>query len=598
MGGAARPREARQLRTPCLFGALYVTRLSGTQRSRTLGIVELLETGATIALLAGAAHVAFLLGSRYLLHHFVHVSREFIWMAPLAFSLVIFAGAVPLLALQAIAPRLRDPRITVGWLTLLGLFGVILDVPRIAPAASLVFAIGAASRVAQAAYDRLDGWRRGTKRLSRRLAAAVGVLAFGQLAMRAMRESQLAGTRPALVSAPNVLIIILDTVRAEALSLYGFSLETAPTLSRWAAEGTVFDWAVAPAPWTLPSHASMFSGRAAGELAANWTTPHDSRTAMLAEAFRKRGYRSAGFVGNLEYTAWDSGLDRGFSRYDDFDRSLNQVWWSSSYAKTDAAKRFVSASQTPRRADAITRGFLRWQAGGEAQPFFAFLNYYDAHETYFHPPGSPVLGEPGTAMSEYLSAIRWLDTNVGRVLDTLRVRGALDNTIVIVTSDHGELFDEHGLSGHAHSLYRNVLHVPLLLRYPARVPAGARVVQQVSMSRLAATVVDLAGLPAGAFPGESLRKLWEGPSTPAAPVLAEVRRAPNVASNLPTASGDLAALLDDSLHYIVSTSGREEVFRYRTDTAESQDLALSGDRASRLAALRQALGRIRRDLRR
>jgi arylsulfatase A-like enzyme len=441
------------------------------------------------------------------------------------------------------------------------------------------------------------------------------IVAVGHVGLGGVRERRAVAALPAPGSGrPNVLIIILDTVRAATLSLYGSSLETTPALARWAGDGATFDWAFSPAPWTLPSHASMFTGRTAGELVANWTVPHDRTTPVLAEAFRDRGYRTAGFVGNLDYTSWDSGLDRGFAHYEDYHISFHQLWLSSSYTQTATIANALKARtvgeairsllggdlsinpkhrQHPRRADAVTNGFLQWHASSGDRPFFAFLNYFDAHAAYYSPPGSPVVGTPGTALSEYATAIRWLDSNLDSLFRTLKTRGALDNTVVIVTSDHGELFNEHGLWGHAHNLYRNVLHVPLVIRFPGQVPAGARVSRQVSLRHLAATVADLAGLPAGTFPGTSLRDTWEHPDAATSPVLAEVRRAPNVEANLPTATGDLAAVLDDSLHYIVSTAGREELFRYRTDSAEVADLAQGADRLTRLRERRDLLERVR-----
>lgn len=578
----------------------------------------MLATALAAALLTGLVHAGIVLVDKYLLTRVVHFSREFVWMAPLSYALVFLLAAIPLVALQLVVRPLRDFRVVVGWFVLFGVFGILLNYQGVARVASLALSLGAAVQMGRLAGARLDAWRRGVRRLALGLSAAVAAIAAGQVGIRALGERRALAGLPELTSAdaPNVLVIILDTVRAATLSLHGAPLETTPALARWATDGATFDWAFSPAPWTLPSHASMFTGRTAGELVANWTVPHDRTTPVLAEAFRDRGYRTAGFVGNLDYTSWDSGLDRGFAHYEDYHVSFRQLWLSSSYTQTatvanalkarsvgEALRALLSGDlsinpkhrQHPRRADAVTNGFLRWQASSGDRPFFAFLNYFDAHAAYYSPPGSPVIGTPGTAMSEYASAIRWLDTNLDSLFRALQTRGALDNTVVIVTSDHGELFNEHGLFGHAHNLYRNVLHVPLVIRFPRRVPAGIRVNGQASLRHLAATVADLAGLPAGSFPGTSLRDMWERPEGTAGPVLAEVRQAPNVEPHLPTATGDLAALLDDSLHYIVSTAGREEVFRYRVDTAEAVDLARGADSLALLRDRRDLLQRMRSD---
>ena len=118
--------------------------------------------------------------------------------------------------------------------------------------------------------------------------------------------------------APNVLLIVLDTVRADHLSLYGYRRPTSPTLERLARRGVRFDEARATAPWTLPSHASLFTGRWPHELGVKWLTPWRGNDPTLAEYLGSRGYATAGFVANTLYCSYDSGLGRGFTRYDDY----------------------------------------------------------------------------------------------------------------------------------------------------------------------------------------------------------------------------------------------------------------------------------------
>ena len=117
---------------------------------------------------------------------------------------------------------------------------------------------------------------------------------------------------------PNVLLITLDTVRADHLSLYGYGRPTSPVLERLARLGIRFDEARAPAPWTLPSHASMFTGRWHHELSVDWMTPLDKKYPTLAEYLGSRGYATAGFVANLFACSYDSGLSRGFTHYEDY----------------------------------------------------------------------------------------------------------------------------------------------------------------------------------------------------------------------------------------------------------------------------------------
>jgi hypothetical protein len=240
----------------------------------------------------------------------------------------------------------------------------------------------------------------------------------------------------------------------------------------------------------------------------------------------------------------------------------------------------------------VAAEFLLWQRDVTTQqrPFFAFLNFFDAHQPYNAPPLFRQFNSGYRPIDGYRSAILYLDATIDSVLNTLRARGILDNTIVVVASDHGELFNEHGLSGHAHNLYRNVLHVPLIIRFPNRVPVNRRVAQAVSLRDLPATIVDLAGLPAMTLPGRSLATTWApGAQQSLAPVstaLAEVTKAPNVDPMLPTARGSLGAVIGETQYYIRGPLREEALFNYRADLVDSLNLALTADSASALAPWR------------
>jgi len=355
------------------------------------------------------------------------------------------------------------------------------------------------------------------------------VLGIGQRlwlgARRALATARL-GAAPA--DAPNVLLIILDTVRGANLSLYGYPRPTTPALERWGAAGVTFDRALATAPWTLPSHGTLFTGRLGSELGGDWLRPVRIGQASLAQLFYRRGYATAGFVGNLVYASYESGLTPGFIRYEDYPISWHQVLLHSPLVQTGLARALGQSRglrdawralrrldlQIKRRpaseykaAGGITDAFLAWQRETAGRPFFAFLNYFDAHDPHRAPADLLArFAGTGTAEDRYDAAIAYLDRELDRLFAELARRGVLDRTIVVVTSDHGEQFGEHGLRGHANSLYLPVLEVPLMLRYPARVPAGRRVTQAVSLRDLPATILDLAGAGGVAplLPGTSL----------------------------------------------------------------------------------------------
>ena len=248
-------------------------------------------------------------------------------------------------------------------------------------------------------------------------------------------------------------------------------------------------------------------------------------------------------------------------------------------------------------ADRDARDFLRWQEGLGDRPFFAFLNLMDAHLPHLDP--EPLKSRyPAASIATCaptMRAIRFMDEQLDSVFTALASRGELDRTIVVVTSDHGELFEQHGLTGHANSLYLDLLHVPLMIRYPARVPAGLRIAAPVSLRDLSATLIDLSG-GHDSLPGASLRNAWEGHVDRLSPALAEVTRLPNPAET-PASQGDMRALFDDSLHYIVNEgTRREELYAYRVDPAQSRNLAEGDSGAALVQPWRDRLARVLREV--
>ena len=247
------------------------------------------------------------------------MTRHFVWLVPLI-NLVLFLGIGVLLAL---ATR-RWPR-RAGWwsprlIIALAIFPVLMLAGRtIYLEAWLLVALGIAFRLAPvlerhpAPAPALAGAERsrpaGAGRCSRRAgsSAAIGSSSGAKRAVPC----------PAAGS-PNVLLIVLDTVRADHLSLYGYPRPTTPNLERLARRGIRFDQARAAAPWTLASHANMFTGRWPHELAIEWTCPLREDVPTLAEHLGSLGYATAGFAGNTFYCSYDSGLDRGFTHYEDY----------------------------------------------------------------------------------------------------------------------------------------------------------------------------------------------------------------------------------------------------------------------------------------
>lgn len=241
--------------------------------------------------------------------------------------------------------------------------------------------------------------------------------------------------------------------------------------------------------------------------------------------------------------------------------------------------------------DTVMQAFLRWQAKQEKRPFFAFLNILEAHEREAARPYPTRFAARPNTVDRYDGSIAYTDVVIDGLLDSLRARGILDRTIVAITADHGELFDERRGSKHGTSLYMPVLRVPLLLRYPPRVPAGRRIEVPVSLQNLAATILDLAGVTDSQLPGETLAPMWT--RTGAEPlVLAEVERAVSPLSLGPSQRGAMRSIVDARWHYIRNGDGFEELYAYRDDPQERTNLKATPEGISAVQRFRAMLDRI------
>ncbi len=550
----------------------------------TLGVA--LATGLATGLVHGTA----LFVSHRVFGGITFQSRDFTWMAPLSYAALFLGIGIVFAVVALIRPRLVPTWAVAGFFVFFGVFGLMLPIDQVSKYASCILALGVAvqaARVMRPSSGRLGGhaWR-GVALLA---TVVVAIWAAGDWRTRTARDRALATLPESEDGSPNVLLLILDTVRASSLSLYGSQLATTPLLDGWAAQGATFNWAMSTGPWTLPSHATMFTGQYPAETDASWTRPLPDSLPVLAEIFRDRGYLTVGVVANQDYAAWDSGLARGFYQFDDFVRGAGELRLSNAWMQTEFMGRLwgarrpvqlwnafrefdldleVTRQNRPRRADMVVDGFLEAQAAHPDRPFFAFLNFFDAHAPYYSPAEFKTIDAGDDLRSEYHNAIRWIDFSVDRLFNELNSRGVLDNTIVIITSDHGEMINERNFTGHAYYLYQHLLHVPLIIRFPRAVPAATRIDRAVSLRDLPATVLDLAAISDSRIPGSSLVPVWRDSTVQLSPVFAEVARVPNIAPRFPTSRGALDAIFDEELHLIRGPGDSVEVYRYRTDSLE------------------------------
>ncbi|HEX3449026.1 MAG TPA: sulfatase, partial [Isosphaeraceae bacterium] len=455
---------------------------------------------------------------------------------------------------------------------------------------------------------------------------------------------------------PNVVFIVLDTVAAGHLSLLGYDRATSTSLIELAEQGIRFDSARTAAPWTLPSHATMFTGRWMHELSVGWLTPLDNTHPTLAEFLSARGYATAGFVANSTYAGSDSGLGRGFTHFEDYSfpgltALKTAVLVDRVMLATQSMTDFLEDRQelirwrpyvqhllglflSDRKAAAtVNRELLEWltRRAQPERPFFVFLNYIDAHYPYLLPSGrlhrfggAPTdLGQRtmlqhwadldknllspqdlAFAGKAYDDCIADLDEQVGKLVDKLRRRGILERTWLIVVSDHGESFGEHaGIFCHGSSLYQTELHVPLLIVPPEGSGTKRVVTDTVSLRDLPATVVDLLDLREGSpFPGSSLTRFWQGASpTPVPPPSSDHALAEVVpddphnrdSSGLPKKTWPLGALNEGEWSYIRRENDlREELFHLREDAQEQHNLATLPTARSRLEQMRQSMSQL------
>jgi choline-sulfatase len=333
---------------------------------------------------------------------------------------------------------------------------------------------------------------------------AVGVVIAGAIFL-ASRRPVPTSTSPA--TRDNILLITLDTTRADRLGAYGYPQARTRWLDRLAAEGVRFDAAFSPAPITLPAHASILTGLYPFEhgVRNNGNFYLEDRFETLASLLSKHGYRTAAFVSSFVLDR-RYGLARGFETYDD---------------RMQGAQAQVVNLEAERRGDRTSAALNAWLDGqptGSA-PFFAWLHLYDPHEPYRAPQpfGSAFAAAP------YDGEIAFVDAIVASVLDKLAQRGLRDRTIIAVIGDHGESLGDHGEETHSMFVYDAAIRIPLLLWRPGRLPAGAVVAQPVRAIDLAPTLLDLVGAPPLHTPhARSLVPLISATSSPGAePVYAE-----------------------------------------------------------------------------
>lgn len=373
------------------------------------------------------------------------------------------------------------------------------------------------------------------------VAAVIALAGFGLEARLSVRDD--AGKKAA---GPNILLITVDTLRADHLSIHGYKRIATPNMDRLASQGALFERAIAPSSWTLPSLVSIQTGndpRVHGQIANDSVL--DGGFVTVAEVLKEKGYLTAAFLTNT-YVLAKKGLNQGFDVYHHAENNEN----APSLLGLSLYRFLLPIRAEPQSAQEVTRRALRFLKRYRDRSFYMWIHYIDPHVPYgawyvkHHPEydrdyqgsyGRVISIEQLMSLSVsrkipsdrdirhwnacYDAEILYLDQSIGRLLDGLENLGLAENTIVVLTSDHGEEFWEHDYLCHGHTLYREVVHVPLIVRWPGQVTSGLRIPSTVSLLDIAPTLFDVSGIAApDGYQGRSLMQALKGKALGMAPV--------------------------------------------------------------------------------
>jgi arylsulfatase A-like enzyme len=572
-------------------------------------------------LLAGLGDVAILIFHKSQ-GKFLHLGMDTVWMAPLAEALLFsFCGILMVIFFQRVTER-KFQRIVINTFIFLTFISWLYLFPKLHGLAVWILALGISIQLTSMIL-KSDVFYYFASRTWLYSLALVGVVFLGLNSWRYYREIHQSEQAPTPVGAPNVLFIVMDTERAQSMSLYGYERLTTPFLQEYANKGASFQMAISPSSWTFPSHASMFTGQYPHDLSISWTTTLGKDYPTLAEYLGSHGYRTAGFSANNLYASYEQGLDQGFGRFKDHKVSIGNFIISSTIARRVTChdprqgigcevRKLLRAYEIIGRKNAseVNRELLDWLSEGENKPYFAFLNYFETHGPYLPPkPFNTMFGpddvprpwtidgtkdtpwteeEKAVLKDTYDGSVAYLDDQLRELFNELEQRGMLANTLVIITSDHGEEFFEHGQWDHGINLYMTSVHVPLIMVYPDHIPEYYQVHTPVALQDLPITILDIVGLSQNApIPGQSMRGLWDTTSDAVMGepfILSEMTPRSRSINNVDT----YLSVVTDEYHYIRNPDGTEELYAL-SDVAELDNLASDAAYASVLKGIRKGI---------
>jgi arylsulfatase A-like enzyme/lipopolysaccharide biosynthesis regulator YciM len=348
----------------------------------------------------------------------------------------------------------------------------------------------------------------------------------------------------------NLVLISIDTVRDDALGLYNPQGAPTPSLNRIAANGYVFVDVIAQVPFTLPSHTTMLTGTYPMKhlVQENINGLVGDKALTLAEVLKQNGYQTAGFIGSI-VLASTVGINQGFDTYDDV-FTLSDI-------------KFADLGGVQKTADEVYQSFQTWFGKKPPGKFFAFVHFYDAHIPY-EPPAA-FTPEKITRDSMYKGELQYVDSVIGKLYDALAQEGVWENTVLVITGDHGEMLGEHGELGHGYFVYQEALKVPLIIVLPERVtktviPGPAQIVDVMP------TILELLGIEIPReVQGRSLAPLMKGESPSSRIAYSE-----SLSGTTTFGTAPLRSVQDATYKYI--DSARPELYEIRMDASEQKNL--------------------------
>jgi len=565
-----------------------------------------------------------------------HVAKPILWVSPLV-DLVLFGFVAVLISLAARVARFDLARVLAVALSFLAIYDWLAVTSWLAPWSSFFLALGSTA-VLSRKFGQRETTIPGCCRRAMPWLLAGWALAFITVEGGAWisERNAVAGLPHAAEKAPNVIVIVVDTLRADHVSSHGYARRTSPEIDRIAQQGVLFENAIAATSWSLPSHASLLTGRYPFEHGMQNVEPMPwrgwGRSSLrgyptLGEVLEQHGYRTGAFSANRVYFTRNVGLGRGFIRFEDyfhspadafvrtlFGREFARIYLSRSDKSlvrrllrragfsslldrdTEGWQNNGGARGVRKRASVVNDELLRWidSGPGRDRPFLAFLNYMDAHDPYGIPADYPKPSwDHRSDTDNYDAGISYADHYIGLLMESLRQRGLSGNTLVVITSDHGESLGEHGLHYHASALYWELIHVPLVIWFPGHVPAGMRIATPVTNAAIPSTITDLLAMERF-FPGPTLTGLWKQPESasrcphPLAE-LVENNINPQKATVPVAADGPMQSLVTADWQLIVQQRFGEQLYDWKTDPGETNNLVATPEGRAEADKLRLEL---------